>query len=109
MPKLIKMYIKHCAIGFAIAAGFVAVLLWFDVMNLWSMVSHDPMGWLAVLVLWISNGIVFAGVQFAYAIMAMGRDDEDDDDHHGGTMIWDAAPVRVRAQGADPRNGAPRR
>jgi hypothetical protein len=105
MPKLIKMYIKHCAIGFAIAAAFVAVLLWFNVMNLWGMVSHDPMGWLAVLVLWISNGIVFAGVQFAYAIMAM-ADDEDDDDHHGGSMTWDVVPVRVEAkplQGQLPR------
>jgi hypothetical protein len=56
-------------------------------------------------VLWISNGIVFAGVQFAYAIMAM-ADDEDDDDHHGGSMTWDVVPVRVEAkplQGQLPR------
>jgi hypothetical protein len=28
MPKLVKLYIKNVVIGFAIAAGFVAMLLW---------------------------------------------------------------------------------
>ena len=83
MPKLIRLYIVNVLIGFAIAGVFVAMLLWFNIANLWHLVTHSDKGWLAVLVLWLANGIVFAGVQFAIAVMRM-KDDDDDDDHHGG-------------------------
>ena len=33
MPDLIKLYICNVAIGFGIAALFVGMLLWFNVMN----------------------------------------------------------------------------
>ncbi|MFB9148906.1 hypothetical protein [Roseovarius ramblicola] len=82
MPKLIKLYITQVAIGFGIAGVFVALLLWFDIANLWHLVTHSSDGPLAVLILWVANGIVFAGVQFAIAVMRM--KDDDDDDHHGG-------------------------
>ena len=39
------------------------------------------------------NGIVFAGVQFAYAVMQMAR--ESDDDHIGGTAIRDYSPIKL--------------
>merc|ERR1711916_236707 len=71
MPKLISLYIRQVLIGFAIAALFVAMLLWFDVGGLWGLISKDPAGPVAVFMLWISNGIVFAGVQFAIRIMLM--------------------------------------
>ena len=78
MPKLIRLYITHVAIGFAIAAAFVAMLLSFNIANLWHLVTHADQGWLAVLILWISNGIIFAGVQFGIAVMRM-KDDDDDE------------------------------
>ena len=68
MPKLVRLYITHVAIGFGIAAVFVAVLLGFNVANLWHLVMGSDKGWLAVLILWLANGIVFAGVQFAIAV-----------------------------------------
>lgn len=71
MPELIKLYIRHVLIGFAIAAGFVAMLLWFNVMNLWHLISTSDVGILALVVLWFAHGIVFAGVQFSLAVMAM--------------------------------------
>lgn len=77
MPALIKLYITHVAIGFAIAAVFVAGLLWFDIAGLWRLVSTDPAGIVAVLMLWVSNGIVFAGVQFAIRVMWMAEDEGD--------------------------------
>lgn len=86
MPKLVRLYITQVLIGFGIAAAFVAMLLWFDVAGLWHLVSHDKAGVLAVIVLWFANGIVFAGVQFAIAIMRMA---EPDDGPKGGTR----APV----------------
>lgn len=104
MPKLIRMYIVNVAIGFGLAAVFVGMLLWFDIANLWHLVSHSDKGWLAVLLLWVSNGIVLAGVQFGIAVMRM-KDDDDDDGPGGGlrqhVMRQDHATIPVRAdQGA---------
>lgn len=69
MPKLIRLYITNVLIGFAIAAAFVAMLLWFNLGNLGSLVANSDAGLLAVFLLWFSNGIVFAGVQFGIAVM----------------------------------------
>jgi hypothetical protein len=99
MPKLIRLYIVNVAIGFGIAAVFVGLLLWFDIANLWHLISTSDKGWLAVLILWISNGIIFAGVQFGIAVMRL--KDDDDDDHHGGlgqhVMRHEHATIPVRA------------
>ncbi|SFN59742.1 hypothetical protein SAMN04487859_105208 [Roseovarius lutimaris] len=82
MPKLVRLYITQVAIGFGIAGAFVAMLLWFNVANLWHLVSHSDKGLLAVVILWLANGIVFAGVQFGIAVMRM--KDDDDDEPRGG-------------------------
>lgn len=106
MPRLIRTYIVNCLIGFAVAALFVAGLIWFDVANLRHLLLGTDKGWLAILILWVSNGIVFAGVQFA--IVIMGKADDDDDDPRGGRRQRVAPeqmiPVRVTA-GAQARNG----
>lgn len=94
-PDLIKFYIKHCVIGFAIAAAFVGLLLGFDVMGLGGLVARSDVGGLAVLVFWVLNGIVFAGVQFGIAIMGLAE--EDDDEPRGGMSIPMPEPVMVRA------------
>ena len=75
MPKLVRLYIVSVAIGFAIAVAFVAGLLWLDVAGLRGLVLGSQSGWLAGLMLVVFNGIVFAGVQFGYAVMALARDD----------------------------------
>jgi hypothetical protein len=89
MPKLIRLYITQAAIGFGLAGVFVAMLLWFNIANLWHLVTHSDMGLLAVLVLWVSNGVVFGGVQFAISVMRM--KDDDDDEPRGGHR----RPIRV--------------
>lgn len=100
MPKLIRLYIVNVAIGFALAAVFVGLLLWFNIANLWHLISTSDKGWLAVLILWISNGIIFAGVQFGIAVMRM-KDDDDDDGPGGGlrqhVMRPDYATIPVQA------------
>ena len=106
MPKLVRLYIVNVAIGFGIAAAFVGMLLWFNVANLWHLVSHSGMGWLAVVILWVANGIVFAGVQFAIAVMGMG---EDDDEGPRGGKRQHTAPQPIRVEALAPRHrGAPR-
>jgi len=100
MPKLIRLYITQVAIGFGIAAAFVAMLLWFNVANLWHLVTHTEQGLLAVLILWVANGIVFAGVQFGIAVMRM---QDDDDEPRGGhrqeIMHHDYLAIPVPADG----------
>lgn len=83
MPTLIRFYITHCLIGFGIAALFVAGLMYFNVLNLWHLISHSDIGVMALLVFWILNGIVFAGAQMAVAIMLLDETEEDDDDASG--------------------------
>lgn len=100
MPKLIKLYIVNVAIGFALAGVFVGMLLWFDIANLWHLISTSDKGWLALLVLWVSNGIIFAGVQFGIAVMRL--KDDDDDEPRGGNRAPSlehlAEPVLVRVK-----------
>lgn len=100
MPDLIKLYIRSALWGLVLAAIFVGMLLWFNVMNLWSLVSTSDKGVVALLALWISNAIVFGGVQFAWAIMDMAED--DDDEPRGGTKIGpemqrELLPIPVRS------------
>lgn len=78
MPQLVKLYITQVLIGFGIAAAFVGALLYFNVANLWHLVTHNDVGLIAVVVLWFANGIVFSGVQFAIKIMSMAEKDDED-------------------------------
>jgi hypothetical protein len=109
MPKLIRLYITQAAIGFALAGVFVAMLLWFNIANLWHLVTHSDMGFIAVLVLWISNGVVFGGVQFAISVMRM--KDDDDDEPRGGPRrpirvdTTQMIPVRVAAKAGRNKRG----
>lgn len=73
VPKLVRMYITHVLIGFALAVAFTALLIGLNVANLRHLVTHVSGGWLAVVMLVVFNTIVFAGVQFGIAVMAMGE------------------------------------
>lgn len=107
MPELIKLYIRNVIIGFLIAGAFVAMLLWFNVMNLWHLVTHSDVGIMAVIVLWLAHGIVFAGVQFGWAVMAMAEKPEKP---RGGTPVaHEFRPVPVHAEAKAPRNRRTRR
>ena len=102
MPKLIRLYIINVLIGFAIAAAFVALLLTFDVAGLRHLVTASSGGILAIVMLWFANGIVFAGVQFAIAVMAMREKPEGP---RGGTRapVTFHEPARVRVTAGRPK------
>lgn len=93
MPDLLKLYLRQCAIGFGIAAVFVALLLAFNIANLWSLISGSNVGLLAVFMLWFFNGIVFAGVQFSIYVMSMAEKEDSGGGH--GRHVVDYVPVRV--------------
>lgn len=98
MPKLIRLYIVNVAIGFALAVVFVAGLMWFDVAGVGRLILGSSMGWVAALMMVMFHGVVFAGVQFAIAVMRMA---EDDTPPRGG-LRQHLVPVPVRVT-ADPR------
>lgn len=95
MPRLIKLYIVNVAIGFGLAALFVGLVLALDLAGLRHLVLQTEMGWLAGLMLFVSTGIVFAGVQFGIAVMALA---EDDDGPRGGLRAPTLVPVKVEAR-----------
>ncbi len=99
MPKLVRLYITQVLIGFAVSAVFVGLLLWGNVANLRHLMLGSEAGILALFILWLFNGLVFAGVQFAIRIMSMA---EDDDTPKGGrrapVVTNKLARVRVPAK-----------
>lgn len=93
MPKLVRLYIVNVAIGFALAVVFVALLLALDLAGLRHLVFGSPMGWVAALMMVMFHGVVFAGVQFAIAVMRLA---EPEDRRPGGGLRQLALiPVRV--------------
>lgn len=75
MPKLIALYIRSVAIGFGLSAVFLALMLWFDVAGLRHLILGSDMGLVAAIMVFMFQGIVFAGVQFGIAIMLMADPD----------------------------------
>lgn len=105
MPRLIRLYISSVVTGFALAALFVALILWLDVARLGSLVANSDIGAIAVLLLVVFHGIVFAGVQFGLGVMRAGRDDAGPRGGTGAFTNGDNAlvPVPVRVTGKVPR------
>lgn len=101
MPKLVRLYIISIATGFAISAVFVGALVWLDVARLGHLILETPQGWLAALLLFLFNGIVFAGVQFGIRVMGMA---EQDDAPKGGGR----APLAARQPAPVVATAAPR-
>lgn len=91
MPELVRLYIRNIIIGFVLALIFTATLIALDVASLRHLVTHTQGGAIAVIMLVVFNTIVFAGVQFAIAVMRMA---EDDSPPRGGR--------RIRVGGAQP-------
>ncbi len=101
MPRLVRLYIRHALIGFGLSAVFVAALLYFNIANLWHLVSTSDVGLLAVFILFYCNGVVFAGVQVAIKIMSMAEKEEKPG---GGRRlpepVAEFAPIPVKAGAA---------
>ena len=108
MPKLVRLYIVNVLIGFGLALGFVTALVWLDIANLRHLILNTDKGYLAFGLLVLSNGIVFAGAQFAIAVMRLA--DSDDRPSGGrpaprGTMT----PIPVEAAARATHAAGPRR
>ncbi|MDW4497048.1 hypothetical protein R5H30_03570 [Sulfitobacter sp. D35] len=94
MPRIVRLFIVHTALGYVAAAVFVALLYWFDIVRLWSLVSASNIPVFATFLLWFFNGIVFSGAQIGIAIMGLA---EAPDAPGGGKRAVTAAPAAVPA------------
>jgi uncharacterized membrane protein YedE/YeeE len=95
MPKLIKLYIVNVAYGFLLSAAFLGLLLWADVAGVRRLIFGSDIGMIAAFMLFVMNGVVFAGVQFAIAVMRLAEDPEGPT---GGNRAPDVSrPIRVEA------------
>jgi len=83
-PRLMRLYLGHCAIGFVLSAVFVALLLYFDIAGLGGLIMGSDIGLLALFLLWFFNGTVFGSVQFAIVVMSQADDRDRPDDRSGG-------------------------
>lgn len=90
LPRIVRLYILNCFLGFMLAAVFTGLVLWLNIGNIGHLVAHVSGGWLAGLVFFGLNGIVFAGVQSAIVVMSLGRREPPSGGH--GRPI-DAVPV----------------
>lgn len=105
MPALVRLYIRQVISGAGLAVAFTSMLLWLDVGGLWRLVNATEEGPLAVAMLVTFNTIVFAGVQFAIAVMLMAEDDQ----RGGGSRApVTPAPAKVAAATADAEGGGNR-
>lgn len=93
MPKLVRLYIQSIAIGFGLSCAFLAALVIMDVAGLRGLILGSEMGFVAAAMLIVFNGIIFAGAQFAYAIMRLA----DRDDGPRGGRMQELRPVPVVA------------
>ncbi len=74
MPKLVRLYLVNIAFGFLLAVIFTAALIGLNIANLRHLVTSVSAGWVAVAMLVAFHTVLFAGVQFAIAVMRMAED-----------------------------------
>lgn len=102
MPELIRLYIRNIFFGFLLAVAFTVALVGLDVANLRHLTLETSGGWLALVMLVAFNTIVFAGVQFAIAVMRMAETE-------GPPSRGNRAPVTPPEPAVVPATARPRR
>ena len=65
MPEIARFALRHATIGFGLAAGFVAALLFLDPGGIGAVLRHSAIG---CGLLWMFTGLTFGAVQFAAAV-----------------------------------------
>ncbi len=97
MPAHIRFILTHAAVGFGISIAFTALLLWFNVANLWHLVTHTTEGPIAVIMLVVFGGITFGSAQIGYKIMTLSKDDDDQDGGKCDALpLVEPVPVRIK-------------
>ena len=95
LQKRMRPFVNHGLVGFSASTVFVMMGLGFNVANLATLVSGSALGVVAVGVLWVICGVLFAGVQFGLSMI--GTRDDDEGGPGGGLRgpVQDYVPIRV--------------
>ncbi|MEM7076421.1 MAG: hypothetical protein AAGA28_17060 [Pseudomonadota bacterium] len=99
MPSSGRTVLINTAVGFALAAVFVALLLWFNIAGLAHRIAAVSKGWVMLLPLWAMFGGLFTCIQIVLAGL---KDDDDDDDgprggHRDRRLTRDPVAIHIRA------------
>jgi hypothetical protein len=73
-PRLVRLVVCNWLLGFVASAVFTVLVIGLDVAGIGHLVTHVEGGWLAALLFFFLNGIVFAGVQVGVVVMTMPDD-----------------------------------
>lgn len=93
LPRVVRVYVASCLIGFVLAAVFSVLLIGFNVGGLRHLVTTVEGGGLAAFLLFFFNGIVFSGVQFGITVMSI----ESQPPEKPRGKKWAQAPLPVRS------------
>ncbi len=96
MPDHIKFILRHAGVGVLVALGFTGMVLYFNVANIWHLVTHTAEGPIALAVFVVLCSITFGSVQIGLRIMAMGRDDDTDTGHKRAVPMAQLQPIPIR-------------
>lgn len=75
--------------GFVFGIAFVAMLLFFNIANLQTLIFGSSEKWIALFILCFFTGLTFASVQMGIAIMSEAHKDDDDDKRGRGPKVPD--------------------
>lgn len=102
MPLLVRLYIRHVLIGFVLALIFTGALMALDIAHLRRLILSSDVGFIAVAMLVVFNTVVFAGVQFAIAVMGMAEEDGKGGGTRAPEMV--GTPLAVPAESGGNRS-----
>lgn len=95
MPWMIRVYLRSVVIGALLSCCFLVALLALDIAHLRHLITTSSVGWLAAAMLIAFNTIVFAGVQFAWAIMSQAERPSRPGGGSRARTRWRAVPIPV--------------
>ena len=98
LPMLVRFLLRHAAIGFALAAIFVAAILVLDPQDARALLVGGAGHWWPALALWFFTGLTFGAVQIGAATMLLDHADPPRPRHHGRGAPADLVPVLLRVR-----------
>mgnify|MGYP002655402442 CR=1 FL=1 len=98
LPMLVRFLLRHAAIGFALAAIFVAAILVLNPQDAGTLLVTGAGHWWPVVVLWFFTGLTFGSVQIGAVTMLLEKADPPRPRHGGGALAnLIPVPLRIRA------------
>ncbi|WP_415921841.1 hypothetical protein [Tateyamaria sp. SN6-1] len=70
--SLPRLFLTATAIGLGVSAALICALWLFNINGFYDALAPSRDALLALVVIWISNGLLFAAVQVGYALHRMG-------------------------------------